>query len=396
MRSFRPTQRTATALASLLLLITAPGLMAYEPWAYTAPTRREAATDADLEPLVEQATAIYSNALQAFSRNEMTEAQQLIQDAMKVAPGSPVLQALAGRIYNNTGLYGLALELWNHLLEEFPNQGTFLAERCGTLLLLDREEAATNDLQRAIRFAPANLTVRYYQALWDIRQHDTSSAAKVTASLTGRQVLDFGKRLIQERTLIERITHETGFSEYAKILLTLQENANPESALPTIVELLEQLKPVMEKTAWAEAVPILQQIRRAGAGYPGLYYDLALCSYLLNPVQERLNNLEAFVLSERGTAFARYFIYLCLYAKDFDRAQRVVDASLKDARDEEVVLIRAALAYGPNGSDAAWGVLNEIPPAFRPATASWFARDIPVVRAIRRDARYETWLKAER
>lgn len=369
---------------------------AEEPWAYTAPAQRHAATSVNREELAEQVSLAYSNAQAAFIRGDVRVAQQQIEEALKSAGNSPVLQRAAAQIYNNTGSYGLALELWNNLLEEYPNEAELLAERSGTLLLLGREEDAATDLRRAIRFAPANITVRYYQTLAEMRKHDTGAAARITAGFTGEDVLSFGNRLMLERALVEKQMNTNGYSETAKVLLSLADGTDPVAALTQIVRQLELLRPLMGRSDWAATIPILQGIRRAGAGYPGLYYDLALSTYLTQPTPQRLDGLEQFVLSERGAAFARYFIYLALFSQDAARAQRVADAALKDARDGEATLIRAALAYDAGRAPEAWKILENIPPAFRAASAPWFNRPIPVIQAMRSDAGYDAWLNPKR
>lgn len=365
---------------------------AEEPWAYTAPAQRHAGTSADREELAEQLSLVYSNAQAAFIRGDAREAQQQIEEALKLAGDSPVLQRAAAQIYNNVGSYGLALELWNNLLGEYPNEAELLAERSGTLLLLGREEDAATDLRRAIRFAPANITVRYYQTLAEMRKHDTGAAARVTAGFTGEDVLSFGSRLKLERTLVEKQTYKNGYSDTAKVLLSLADGTDPAAALDRVVHQLELLRPIMGRSDWAATIPLLQEIRHAGAGYPGLYYDLALSTYLIQPTPQRLDGLEQFVLSERGAAFARYFIYLALFSQDAARAQRVADATLKDARDGEATLIRAALAYDAGRAPEAWKILENIPPAFRAASAPWFNRPIPVIQTMRSDAGYDAWL----
>lgn len=380
---------------ALLLAGAAPPLWSAEPWAYTAPVPRAPRSADNTPPLVEQAAARYAEAQQAFARSDFDAAQRAIQEGLQFAPGAPALQAFAGRIFNVSGKRGLALDLWNHLLDEYPNNATFLAERCGTLWLLGRPDDAERDLRHAVQFSPGDLTVRYYQALGEIRQRDRAAAARVMESLNGQHVLEFGKRILQEQAVIASTTHSNGPAEFARALLALPDEADAMAALQRVVALLEQLKPVMERSAWSEALPILQSIRQEGAAYPGLYYDLALCAFLLKPAPERLNDLENFVRSERGAAFARYFIYLCMYQQDYERAQRVFDDLLRHQRDEEITLIRAALAYGRGATDEAWRTLETFPPALRPALETWFTRDQPVIQSMRRDPRYAAWLRAE-
>lgn len=382
-------------MAALALFLVASAVNANEPWAYTAPAARQTASPVDTGPLIERVSATYSNALQALARGDMSDAQQLIGEALKIAPDAPLLRRAAVRIYNNAGSHGLALELLNGLLAEFPNQGELLAERCGIYLLSGDDKKAEKDLRRAMRAAPANLTVLYYELLMGVRKQDHDAASRAVAGLPGVSVLEFCKRLQLERPLVERVTSASGFVDCVRILFSLPASADAEAALPKLIALLEQLKPVMEKSDYAAALPILRELRKEGASNPGLYYDMAITAYLLSPSENRLNQLVDFVVSERGSAFARYAFYLCLYAGDLERAQRIADAALKDARDQEALLIRATLAYNREGPDAGWKLLEQVPPIFRQSADAWFRRNIPAIQSIRKDPRYEVWMKEE-
>lgn len=388
-------QRALAALSVLAMLAVASAADTDEPWAYTAPAARRPTEAVDTAPLLERVSSIYSNALQALARGDMADAQQLITEALNIAPSAPALRRSAVRIYNDVGSHGLALEMLNDLLAEFPGQPELLAERSGTYLLLGDEKRAEKDLRRAIRAAPASLTVLYYEFLMAIRHQDTAAASRAVAGLTGAQVLEFCKRMQLERSLIERITSASGYADAVRILFSLPPDADTEAILPRVTALLEQLRPLMGKADYAGALPVLQQIRKAGAGNPGLFYDVAMTAYLLNPSEKRLDQLVDFATSEKGAAFARFSIYLCLYARDAERAQRIADVALKDARDQEALLIRAALAYNRESPDAGWKILAQIPPVFRPPASEWFRRDLPAIQAIRQDPRYEAWVKNE-
>ncbi|MCO5043823.1 MAG: hypothetical protein M9963_12255 [Kiritimatiellae bacterium] len=378
-------------LAALTLLLPARELPANEPWAFTAPVPRRVQADLDTAPIIEQASKFFLDAQQAFVEGQWKKAEQLIQKADATAPGSPIIIALAGRIYNNTESFGLALEAWDRLLEQYPNHPTFLAERSGTLMLLNRDAEAEKALRRAVRFAPTDLTTHYFQIMGALRNNDLETAGKISANLTNPELLEISKRLLSERKLVTRMAREAGFAAYAKALFSLPDTANPDTALPTIADELAALKQPMQSGNWTTAILHLQNIRKAGAAHPALYYDLSLCAYFITPSDKRLDDLEKFVASERGHAFARYYIYLSLFGGHFDRALHIVNTALGDAKDEEATLLRAAIAYGTNHADEAWKDLDQIPLALRPATDSWFARDIPVIRAIKEDPRYERW-----
>ncbi len=383
------------AIGALLLCIPAQEVFASEPWAFTAPIRRRVQADFDTAPLIDRASKLYTQAQQAFFSNQLAEAQTFIQQADAVAPGSPLILGLAGRIYNNTGSYGLALEAWNALLDQFPGNPVFLAERAGTLFLLKRNDDAQKDIRRATRTAPADLTVRYFQLMAAIHDNDTAAARRVSASLTNPEILEIAKRLYLERNIIPAMSRENGFAEFARALFALPDSANADTAVPEIIAQLTALIEPMGQSNWAAAIPHLQKIRATGAAYPSLYYDLALCAYLVAPSDKRLDDLEKFVSGENGRAFARYFIYLCLYGGDFTRAKRTLDTTLQDAEDEEITLIRAAIAYENPESDEAWQILEKIPLALRPATEDWFARNIPVIRALKSNPNLQRWLAGE-
>lgn len=229
----------------------------------------------------------------------------------------------------------------------------------------------------------------------NVRKQDHDAASRTVAGLPGVSALEFCKRLQLERALVERVTSASGLADCARILFSLPANVDAAAALPKLTALLEQLRPVMEKSDYAAALPILQEMRKAGASNPGLYYDMAITAYLLNPSEKRLDQLMDFVTGERGLAFARYAFYLCLYAGDLDRAQRIADGALQGARDQEALLIRATLAYNREGPDAGWKLFAQVPPIFRQSAAAWFRRDIPAIQSVRHDPRFEAWMNEE-
>lgn len=372
--------------------LSARGGLDAAPWAYTAPPRRQAPALPQGEPLPGQAAKYYTEASSAFARGDATAAEPLIEDALRLMPGHPLVQGLAARIFSQRERPGLALDLWNQLVEQYPGNGTLLAERAATLLLLDRRDDAERDIRRAQHLSPADLTTRYVAALWHAGQGRLDDATAMFAVMPGHQVLECGERLLHERRATERMLSPDGYRIAVRALLNPVENADLETLLPACVRLLQELKPLMEAQAWGDAEQALVRVRAAGAGYPALFYDLALCGYLLRPSAERLARIESFVLTPRGGPFARYFIYLTLHAGDLTTAQRVLDAALANARDEEAVLIRAAIAGGQGRVDDAWATLEQIPPALRPATRPWFSRNLPAIRALRDDPRFDAWI----
>lgn len=368
-----------------------------EPWAFTAPRPRQALSPqgaaASPSGLDREARRHYEDALRAMSSNQIDQAAASIQQALVLAPDHVLVLSIAGRIFTRQHSFGLAANCWRQLLDAYPGSANLRAELGGTLLYMGKEKEARAAIGEAVATSPGDLTVRYYQALLNIKDRDLPAASATLGTLSGFQVGQTIDRLLEDRDLVVGLTSTEGYRLMARALLGSPSNLEAERALPEVKRLLVQVQPAMQSGRWAEAAPIFEAMQKAGAGFPALEYDLGLCRYSLQPGTETLDALETLVVSPRGLGFRRLFAYLCLSIRDAVRAERALGEGFREQQDIEAVLLRAALRQGQGDEAGAWKELDEIPVEQRAATQPWFQRDLPAVQALKSSERFAAWLK---
>lgn len=370
-----------------------------EPWAFTAPLPRArqqmpaestASSSLDLE-----ARQHYDAALKALASNDLNQAGMEIQQALIRAPDHSAVLSMAGRIYTRQRSFGLASTCWRRLLSAYPGSATLRAEWGATLLYMGRDEEARAQISAAIEASPGDLTARYYQGMRLVKDREFERAAENLSVLSGPQVLQTITRLQEDRPLVVALTSTEGYRNLARALLQAKTGDETEAVLAEVKRLLQELQPAMQAGQWAKAEPLLQAVHKAGARFPALEYDLALCQYSLQPAPQHLDTMEALVVSPRGAGFRRLFVYLCLSAREAARADRAAGETLKKEADPEALLLRAAIRQGLGDEEGAWALLETIPSAHRAGTAAWFKRDIPAIQQLGASPRFASWLKPE-
>lgn len=382
----------------LVLQATAGALERTEPWAFTAPvprTQQQAPSDSTAPVSLDQeARDAYAAAMQALASNEVSQAAVHIQQALVSAPDNTTILALAGRIFTRQGSFGLAANCWRQMLAAFPGSATLRAELGAALLYMGKEAEARGHVEAAMAASPGDLTARYYQGLLLVRDREFERAADNFAPLTGFQILQTIRRLQEDRELITTLSSSEGYRHMARAVMNAKTGADTEAVLDKVRQNLEALQPLMVAQDWTNAAPRLRAIYQAGARFPALEYDIGLCQYGINPGPKPLDALEKLIVSPRGLGFRRLFTYLCFQAGDAARAQRAVGDYLATQADEEALLLRAAILQGLQQEDAAWALLEGIPPSLRAATLPWFNRTFTDIQQLRQNPRFETWLNA--
>lgn len=370
-----------------------------EPWAFTAPRPRAQqqlpAESTSSSTMDREARQHFDAALQALGSNNLDQAVVQIQEALVRAPDHSQVLSIAGRIYTLQRSFGLASTCWRRLLVAYPGSATVRAEWGATLLYMEKDEEARTQIEAALAASPGDLTARYYRGLLLVKDRDFERAAEHFAVLNGPQMLQTITRLKEDRPLVVALTSTEGYRNMVRALLQTKTGDDTEAVLAEVQRLLIEVQPAMQNGDWSRAEPLLSAIADKGARFPALDYDLALCRYSLNPGPATLDALEAVVSSPRGAAFRRFFAYLSLNARDAARADRAAGATLKNDTDPEALLLRAAIQQGLGNADAAWALLDTLPPAIRPGTASWFKRTIPAIQELGTSPRFAAWLKPD-
>ena len=368
-----------------------------EPWAFTAPMPRSqqspqgvAATPASLD---RDARQYFDAAMQSMVSNQLDQAALEIQKVLTLAPDHPSVLAIAGRIFARQRSFGLAANCWRQLLAAYPGQPTVRAELAATLLYMGKEKEARAELDQALGVAPGDITVRYYQGLFLVKERAFDQASEVFYSLTGPQVLQTLTRLQEDRDLIVALTSTEGYRNMARAVLGSKTGGEMEKEIGKVKQLLLEAQPYLMKSQYAEALPRLEAIYQTGARFPALEYDLGLCRYNQEPGPVHLDELEQLATSPRGVGIRRLFGYLCLNVNDAQRADRALRSILETERDPESLLLRAAIRQSLNDEPGAWALLSTIPPNYRPATLPWFERPVPAIQALKSSPTFASWLK---
>lgn len=376
--------------------VTTPMLRAAEPvpadevrpWAYTAPARRPvpgpattaaaAAKRLERERLVAQWRETAERAVREGAWNE---ADAAIQRALSIAPGRPDLDSRAAQIFTRSGSYGLALESWQRLLEEFPRAAGLRSGLAATYFLMGRMEEAQQEAEQALALDPREARARFYRAALLVRRGQTNDAAAALGTLTLLDLTQAVQEMIEQQKPLTDHLKPAGFQQLME--LALRQPAADPARLPAIRAALGQAIGALARGQWAPAAEGLLKAEQLGVRAPALLYDLAYCRYREAPGTESLARLERVVNSlPDARAFAPSYLWLCLAEENYAAAERALPLLPEDDAPDHL-LIRAALRAGQGRTDEARAALAAIPVSQREELVERYAAEVPALRRLR-------------
>jgi len=355
------------------------------PWAYTAPARRPvpspAASAADAAKRQERerlVTQWREAAERAVREGAWNEADAAIQRALSIAPGRPDLDSRAAQIFTRTGSYGLALESWQRLLEEFPRAAGLRSGLAATYFLMGRMEEAQQEAEHALALDPREARARFYRAALLVRQGQTNDAAAALGTLTLLDLTQAVQEMIEQQAPLVKHLKPAGFQQL--LALVLQQPAADPARLPAIRTALGQALGALARGQWEPASRSLLQVQQEGVRAPALLYDLAYCRYRQAPGTDSLARLERVVNGlPDARAFAPSYLWLCLAEENYAAAERALPL-LPEGDVPDHLLIRAALRAGQGRTDEARAALAAIPVTQREELVSRYAAEVPALR----------------
>jgi hypothetical protein len=159
-------------------------------------------------PVSTFAAAIHSNRAIRLAGISQLAAEADIVAGLRLAPSSPCLHALLGRMHAERADYDSALVAFNRALDLDPDLVVALTGRAALAYRSDDRERALVDLERAIELAPDDPTPRFGRALilqemgrWDAALVDLDIAASVARDRTHGPLLT--QRLRQTIRLVQ-------------------------------------------------------------------------------------------------------------------------------------------------------------------------------------------------
>lgn len=370
------------------------------PWAFTAPRPRPDTPAAPAEPLEtaeerqarqEKLKQHLADAQAAALAQDWPRANEAVKAALQMGAGRPETLSAAGQIYLLQGDYEQALPCWTRLRTLLPRNAAVETALGATYFYMDRFDEADRVLGEVLKRTPDETGARFYLAALHTRQGRHSEAEETLATPNLAGLWQAVSSLHEERQPLLRTLTPQGYATFCRLVL-----ANP--ALDPTPERMQQLKATLRealehlhRSAWTDAAQALRQAVQDGARAPSVAYNLALCLYKATPTPEQLARVEQVVAAKpSGATFARAFVYLCLGAEDYARAERGL-AHMDGTGDDESILMRAAIQSGRGQPSEAWRILDSIPVERRGRLVAWFDNDLPAIRALRANPSFEAW-----
>lgn len=308
--------------------------------------------------------------------------------ALELSALRPDVLAIAGRLYLLQSDFHMAMRCWNILQLQFPDAAPIQALRGATWMFAGDYDRAEELLQDAIAEAPSDFAARFYLAALRIRQERPDEAREVFGVPPLSELLRSIESLIEERVLLARLLGDPGFDRLVQIVTAAHTTVT--ESLPALREQLRVAIAAMARGEWLPANRAFSEVVNRGARSPTVAYHLALTQYRHEPSDASLQRVESVILNYPGAdTFTRAFAYLCLEAGDLARADRMIK---RLNESDETLLMRTALLAARAEMAAAWTLLSQIPAGRRTALAPWFDAELPPIRALRQDARFESWL----
>ena len=139
-------------------------------WTYHLSGQREAAITAFDNCLVvdpSQAGCLRGRASTALAIGDIPKAKNLLDRAVKAAPGDPEVDSSVAIFRMSEGRIDEALELYQSLSRRFPTKASYIVGYAEALLRSNRPADARTEIERALQ--QENIPVRHQAMLWLLR-----------------------------------------------------------------------------------------------------------------------------------------------------------------------------------------------------------------------------------